>query len=188
MSFVVRLGWLAQKYWREVPENEFLNVSLIEPLEHNATQFFMVDKDRFVGDVDPAFDITLVNREHTRVLVHKVGIEIVSVAHELKFYGTPRAARITPQEFYVLEMPELRSDIAYEVGEESLKLLKQRPVKRSLSLEMPDPFLLEVDGTFRYEILLKRFIKNMPNYSVLRFWAQSDRKCFFSDELCLFPI
>jgi hypothetical protein len=148
---------------------------------------FQIDTNKFVDDVDPSFDVTLVNELHRTIFVHKLGVEIVSVAHHMMGYGEAQAAKILPQASYIAKIPDVREIINKNFGGFS-RLLKPTNINLIVTVEMPDPFRLESGSAFRYEILLEKYVKNMPNLAVIRFWVETQEKKYNSDCIYLFTL
>jgi hypothetical protein len=181
VQFLVRVAAQERRYWNEVespPRAEFIS-SFQQPY----TQVFQLTD--FVEDVDPGFDITLINELDSAFVVHDLGIEIVSVANEWKLYGSPQAAKISQQASYTIKIPDIRTEISRS---EDLRLLEPRNIDMVLSAHMPDPFRLEPESTFRYELLLKNYVAHMPNYALIRFWITTQKGKFASELVQTFTI
>jgi hypothetical protein len=185
LGFLIRFGELSDDYWDKVDAP--LKTFKIAPFQEQCSQFFQSSSTKFVDDVDPSFDITLVSELNSAVVLYELGIEIVSVAHEMKSYGEPQAAKILQQASYTIEIPDIRADIASELGRFP-KLLEPRNINMSLSVPKPDLFRLEPEGTFRYELLLKNYVAHMPNYAVLRFWVLTQNRKYTSDLIHVFTL
>jgi hypothetical protein len=59
LHFLIRLGELSDNYWDKVDAP--LKTDMIAPFQEQCSQFFQVSFTKFVDDVDPSFDITLVS-------------------------------------------------------------------------------------------------------------------------------
>jgi hypothetical protein len=128
MTFLVRLGKSSKDYW--TTREGYLNLSMIPPFQEHCSQFFQIDIHKFVSDVDPSFDITLLNELKSVAFVHELGVEIVSVAHHMMGYGEAQAAKIVPQASYVVKIPDVREIINKDFGGFS-RLLKPTNINLS---------------------------------------------------------
>jgi hypothetical protein len=185
MSFLIRLGSSSKDYW--TTREGSLNLSMIPPFQENCSQFFQIDTHKFVDDVDPSFDITLINESHKTVFIHKLGVEIVSVAHHMMGYGQAQAAKIVPQASYTVKIPDVREIVNKDFGGFS-RLLKPTNINLLIPAQMPDPFRLEPESGFRYEILLEKYVENMPNLAVIRFWIETQEMNYNSDYIYIFTL
>lgn len=97
--------------WREA--NKFQQLSMLpehdmlpwdDPYHRKYAQHFYLSK--FVSNVDPSFDITLLNTTSKPVILTDVGIEIVSVAHTSIAYGFPQAVKVEIATSYTIDMPD----------------------------------------------------------------------------------
>lgn len=183
ISFLIRLGDQSDNYWDKVDTP--LPPNKIATFEEQFSQCFQISSSRFVDDVDPSFDITLVNDLNSTLVVCELGVEIVSVAHEIKFTGAPQSSKILQQASYTIEIPNIRAKFTSESGKFP-RLLEPRKINISLSTRMPDLFSLAPGSTFRYEILLKDYVANMPNHAVLRFWILGQKMKYTSDLIHIF--
>jgi hypothetical protein len=185
IKFLISLGKSSKDYW--MTREGYLNLSMIPAFQEHCSQFFQIDIHKFVDDVDPSFDITLVNELNKTIFVHKLGVEVVSVAHHMMGYGEAQAARIVPQASYIAKIPDVREIINKDFGGFS-KLLKPTNINLLIPVQMPDPFRLESESAFRYELLLEKYIENMPNLAVIRFWVETQEKKYNSDYIYLFTL
>jgi hypothetical protein len=183
VHFLIRSGEQSAQYWGEVDEP--LKPNMISLFQENCSKFFQISFNNFVDDVDPSFDITLINEMDSTVVFYELGVEILSIAHEMKFYGSPQTSKVLQQASYTIEIPDIRADIELEIGRFP-RLLEPRNINMPLSIREPDPFRLEPGGTFRYELLLKNYVAHMPNHAVLRFWIMTQRIKYTSELIHVF--
>jgi hypothetical protein len=185
MHFQIRLGESSKSYW--ITRESYLNLSMIPPFKEHCSQFFQIDINKFVSDVDPSFDITLVSELKSTAFIHELGVEIVSVAHHMMGYGEAQAAKIVPQASYIAKIPDVREIINKNFGGFS-RLLKPTNINLVIPVQMPDPFRIEPESAFRYEILLEKYVDNMPNLAVLRFWVKIKGRRYNSDYIYIFTL
>jgi hypothetical protein len=185
LQFLLRLGELSDNYWDKVDKP--LTTNSISPFQERCSQFFQISFDKFVDDVDPSFDITIVNDLKSTVVIHEIGLEIVSIAHEMKFYGPPQATKILQQAKYEVEIPDIRANIELEMGRFP-RLLEPRNINKSLPASKTDIFRIEPESTLRYELLLKNYVAHMPNYAVLRFWVTTQKRKYASELVHIFTV
>jgi hypothetical protein len=185
MLFLIRLGKSSEDYW--TTREGYLNLSMIPAFQEHCSEFFQIDIHKFVSDVDPSFDVTLVNELKSVAFVHELGVEIVSVAHHMMGYGEAQAAKIVPQASYIVKIPDVREIINKNFGRFS-KLLKPTTINLSIPAQMQDPFRIEPESAFRYEILLEKYVENMPNLAVIRFWAKTQEKRYNSEYIFIFTL
>lgn len=185
LRFLVRLGDLSNDYWDEVDKPSVVNA--IKPFQKDCSQFFQVSIAKFVNDVDPSFDITIISELNSPVVIHKLGVEIESIAHEMKPYAEAQAARISQQASYTIVIPDVRTDIESKLGR-FLRLLEPESLNMSLAVVRPDIFRLESGSTFRYELLLKNYVAHMPNYAIVHFWVETQDQRYTSDSIHIFTI
>jgi hypothetical protein len=185
LQFLLRLGELSDNYWDKVDKP--LTTNLISPFQEKCSQFFQISFEKFVDDVDPSFDITIVNDLKSTVVIHEIGMEIVSIAHEMKFYGPPQASKILQQATYEIEVPDIRANIELEMGRFP-RLLEPRNINKSLLVSKTDIFRIEPESTLRYELLLKNYVVHMPNYALLRFWVTTQKRKYTSELIHIFTI
>lgn len=185
MQFLVKLGDSSKEYWssREGP----LNLEMIPEFEEVCSDFFQIDIDKFVSDVDPSFDITVINNFSGVKVIHELGCEIVSVAQHMMGYGDAQAAKITTQETYVAQIPNVREIVDKNFGGFA-RLLPPTKINLQISSDMPDPFRTEPESLFRFELLLKDYVDNMPNLAVIRFWVKTQSEEQYSDYFYLFTL
>ena len=125
-------------------------------------------------NVDPCFDITVINRSGEPVLLTAVGLEILSLDFDQKTYGGGVAVfEVKRSRTFCLELPDMWRKLA----EAKLSQQLERPVKvQELAFSrLPDPVLLEVNAPYRYGLLLYDYQELLPNKVVLCFWLQTDR-------------
>jgi DNA-binding Xre family transcriptional regulator len=187
-QFLIQVGRQSHKYWCAVEKP--MSVYAIQPIPESCSQFFQVDISKFVDDVDPSFDITFVSNFDSLNIVYQFGLEIVSVANDWKCYGATQAAELIQQAEFEVEIPDIRSEIASEqLNGRFPRLLEPRKINRSLSICTNQKFILDSDRkVLNYEILLKKYMQNMPNYAAIRFWVGTQNKRFFSNLIHIFTI
>jgi hypothetical protein len=192
ISFLIQLGTLSKDYWTE--RSQALNMSMIPPFSESCIKFFQVDIDKIAQRAskkwirspmeyrDPSFDITIISELESSTIIHEVGIDIVSVAHQMGGYGPAQAEKINLQVSYIAKIPDLRSTII------TAKAVPPKQINLSIPVVMPDPFKIDPGGTFRYELLLSQYVDNMPNLSIIRFWVQTHKRRYVSDSIYIFTL
>jgi DNA-binding Xre family transcriptional regulator len=188
IQFLIRIGDHAYGYWHEVEKPT--PVYSIQPLPDKCVQFFEIDMRKFVDDVDPSFDITLVSNLDSLNIVHQFGLDIISIANDWKAYGVSQAAEVLQQAKYEIEIPDIRNEIALEQSNARFpRLLEPRKINRSLIVPKSTKFILDADQRIlNYEVLLKNYMQNMPNYAVIQFWIKTQEKQYFSDLIQIFSL
>jgi hypothetical protein len=162
--------------WSEV--DKLPKTFSISEFEQTCSQYFKVSG--FMEDVEPSFDITLVNETASNLVINKLRIEIKCVSHIWLCYGEPQATKIIQQASYTIQVPDIRTEIANQLGH-FYRLLEPTEVNRKILIDIPDPWRVESESTFRYELLLKDFISHMPNYSIICFWVETHKQSFRSE-------
>ena len=185
INFLIRLGQQSSEYWSE--ESKPFPSSMLAAYKEPCKQFFQIDIHKFVDDVDPSFDITLFNSSSTAVVLHEFGLTLVSIAHEIKPYGDPGASEILQQASYYVDMPNIREDITNDLGRFP-RLLEPRELNLEISANRDRIFLLEPQKTFRYELLLNKYVEHITNYSVVKFWVKTQIGKIDSDMIQIFTL
>jgi DNA-binding Xre family transcriptional regulator len=189
LQFLIKVGEQTNSYWREVQQP--MKVYAIQPLPDECIQFFEVDIRNFTDDVDPSFDITLISNLNSINVVHEFGIKIVSVANDWKTYGITQATEIIQQAKYEIDIPDIRSEIALELDFCRFpRLLEPRKINRLLTSDRSKKFILDAEKRIlNYEVLLRNYIQNMPNYASIQFWIKThDDTQHFSHLIHVFSI
>jgi hypothetical protein len=188
IQFLVKIGDHAYGYWHEVEKPT--PVYSIRPLPDECVQFFEIDLRKFVDDVDPSFDITLISNLDSLNIVHQFGLDVISIANDWKAYGVSQAAEVLQQAKYEIEIPDIRNEIALEQSNARFpRLLESRKINRSLTVSKNTKFILDADQKIlNYEVLLKNYMQNMPNYAVIQFWVKTQGKQYFSDLIQIFSL
>lgn len=185
LRFLIRLGQLSNDYWDEVDKPFVTNH--IQPFQEKCSQHFQISIQKFVDDVDPSFDITIISELNSSAVIHRVGVEIESIAHEAKGYGMAQAAKIEQQASYTAHIPDIWTEVK-SAKERFPRLLEPMRISRSISVDTPDMFRIESESTLRYELLLKNYVAHMPNYAILRFWVQTQHHRYTSEPVHVFTL
>lgn len=187
-QFLIKVGEQANRYWREVQQP--MKVYAIQPLPDECIQFFEVDIRNFTDDVDPSFNITLISNLNSINVVHEFGIKIVSVANDWKTYGITQATEIIQQAKYEIDIPDIRSEIALELDFFRFpRLLEPRKINRLLTSDRSKKFILDAEQRIlNYEVLLRNYMQNMPNYASIQFWIKTQDTQHFSHLIHVFSI
>jgi len=186
IDFVVRLGSSCGVYWEQTTRP--LMPEMLKRFKPKWTQAFQISLENFVEDVDPSFDLTMCSNLKHNTTVTGLQVEIISVAHEIKFYGGPQAAKISQQEFYVIENPDIKKIIAARNNGIFPRLLEPVKLGKLVDLQVPDPYMLEPGQAFRCELLLRNYVAMMPNYAVLRFWLCTTSGRYSSANILVFTL
>jgi hypothetical protein len=96
VHFIIKVGHSSMSNWSEVDKLP-KNFSISE-FEQTCSQYFKISG--FMQDVEPSFDITLVNETGSTLVINKLGIEIKYVSHIWLCYGEPQATKIIQQASY----------------------------------------------------------------------------------------
>ncbi len=188
VQFLIKVGEQAHSYWSEVERP--MQVNAIQPLPDKCVQFFEIDIKKFADDINPSFDITLISNLNSMNVVHEFGIKIVSVANDWKSYGITQAAEIIQQAKYEIDIPDIRSEVALELNHSRFpRLLEPRTINRFLVCDGSSKFLLNTEQrVLNYEVLLKNYVRNMPNYAAIQFWVKTQNTQYFSNLIHIFSI
>jgi hypothetical protein len=115
---------------------------------------FQISHEFFVEDIDPRFDLTIISNLKHDSLITALQVEIVSVAHEIRFYGGPQAAKISQQAFLEVDFPDIKGFISSQNQGVFPRLLKPVNIGKRIDLHLLDPYKLESGHVFRCEVLL----------------------------------
>lgn len=151
------------------------------PFDRQCSQYFRLGK--FVKNADLSFDVTILNTASVPIIVTSVGIIISSVANITYVYGIPEAAKITKSDSYIVEVPDLRSEL-YSKGWRGSPL----DLDRMIITKIPDPVYLEPKAPYRHGLLLKHYQEYMPNYAIIRLVAATNSGNSESKEIHLFTL
>jgi hypothetical protein len=135
---------------------------------HTYEQFFKLVE--FVHDAELTLDITLKNWSKTPLIMSHVGIELLYVTDVMYAYGVPTAAKVAVSDYYELEIPDIRAELAGDRWE-----IPETRLERDSILELPDPIYFEVDAPYRFSLRLKQYQRHVPNHALIRLLAKSDR-------------
>lgn len=116
---------------------------------------------------DPLFDITLLNSTPEPLILTRVGIEIIAVAHPSTLSIRPQATKIVQTTSYQLPMP----DILAEEGPFEDELTSFNKV---IALDFPDPIYLPSMAPYRYGLALLGYCQRMPQEVLFRMWIQTN--------------
>ncbi|PSB00904.1 hypothetical protein [Merismopedia glauca] len=96
---------------------------------------------------------------------------LVALTFYFRRYGEAQAAEIKIQASYIAEIPNLKARL-YKNFKQSGGILNPTKIDLQVPVEMQNPFKLDIDGILRYEILLDKYVKHMPNLAVIYFWVE----------------
>ncbi|HEY9824547.1 MAG TPA: hypothetical protein V6D19_03805 [Stenomitos sp.] len=190
ISFLIQLGEFSKDYWVEI--SQAFNMSMIPEFSESCVKFFQIDINKIsqrasqksirspIEYRDPSFDITIISELESSTIIHELGIEISSVAHQMGGYGATQAEKIDLQASYIAKIPDLRSTVI------TAKAVPPKQINLSIPVAMPDPFKIDPGSIFRYELLLSQYVDNMPNLSVIRFWVKTHKRRYKSDNIYIF--
>jgi len=185
-DFVIRLGSSCGVYWEQTTRP--LMPGMLKRFKPKWTQAYQISFQHFVEDVDPSFDLTMSSKLKHNTVVTGLQVEIVSVAHEIKFYGGPQAAKISQQAFYEIEIPDVKEMVSASNHGVFPRLLELVKLGTLVDLQVPDPYMLEPGQAFRCELLLRSYVARMPNYAVLRFWLCTASGRYSSANILVFTL
>lgn len=186
IDFVIRLGSSCGVYWELTTRP--LMPGMLKRFKPKWTQAFQISVQHFVEDVDPSFDLTMSSKLTHSTVITGLQVEIISVAHEINFYGGPQAAKISQQAFYVVEMPDVKKMVSARNNGVFPRLLEPVKLGTLVDLQVPDPYMLEPGQAFRCELLLRHYVARMPNYAVLRFWLCTASGRYSSGNILVFTL
>lgn len=164
----ISVGSLSNFCWREIlpPEKPHQGSGDMQ-FQEQCLQYFKLAE--LVEDVDLSLDIVLFNSSNTPIVLTSIGIEIVSLAFHMYGYGITRAEKIKQEALYCLDLPDLCLKLMQSVEPgESSKRIPPKDFHYEIHHKIKDPLFFEPSSVFRYEILLRSYIQNMPNLAVLR--------------------
>lgn len=110
--------------WKETSD-------LSNPFKRECKQNFHLSLAAY--NVEPCFDITIMNISETPVIMTDIGVEIVSVAAITYILGIPQAVKVKKVDTYTIEMPNVRAMIKRN----QLQLPSQVDTQDVTALESP---------------------------------------------------
>jgi hypothetical protein len=132
-----------------------------------------------VYDADPLFDVTLLNVGNSPTILTAIGIQVLTICPMDEIRSMPKAAKIFKSDSYVLEIP----DIARQVFDRFDYKYEPQHLQETIVKRLPDPIYLQPNAPYRYEILLKDYSKNIPQWAKIRMWGATDQGPSWSGEL-----
>jgi hypothetical protein len=167
------------------------------PFNITMTRFFKF------GNVDPVFDVTIINQSEKPILLTSVGIEIVQVAQEWFVAGVIEPQVIKVSERIVIIMPDI-----WEVLEKRgcytklarfhgtvpfaellpVENIKPQPIGKLIFRNLPDPVYLNSSTPYRYTLLLDKYRSNMPDDAVLKLIVRTNYGEVKSDPFYIFVL
>jgi DNA-binding Xre family transcriptional regulator len=161
VQFLVQVGEQSKRYW-----------------QNDACDFFQIDNSghrlrySYYSNIDPSFDITIISDFNSVNVVYQFGIEVVSVRSEVRnLHHLPLAAEVIQQAQCEIEVPDMTRPYSF----------KSREVNCLLATHPSKKFILDAERkVLNYEVLLKNYVRNMPNRACIRFWIQSQNSRHFS--------
>jgi hypothetical protein len=186
MDFVIRTGSSSGLYWEETATP--LMPEMLRRFKPKWSKAIQISHEYFVEDVDPSFDLSIISNLKHDSLITALQVEVITVAHEIKFYGGPQAARISQQAFLEVDFPDIKALISSQYRGVFPRLLEPVKMGRLIDLHLPDPYKLEPGQVFRCEVLLRHYVERMPNYAVLRFWLCTATGRYSSKNLLIFTL
>lgn len=132
---------------------------------------YSIKESEFATNLVPIFDVTVLNRGSKPAVITAVGIEILIVAHEMRVYGIPTAARIPMTEHYTVEIPDVWSTLPPPTPFDPVP-----PTELMLdcTADIGDPVYVPAEGPFRFGLRLERYGDHMPNIAVIRLVLETE--------------
>jgi hypothetical protein len=168
-------------YWKECPTPERDSY----PFDRITSQY--VQRVEWVSGSDLPFDVTIVNRSNSEVVLTHVGVEVVSVTHlwATPFKGQmPEARKVERQETYTLHLPP---------DPEITKILGLDPdtdpwvdVGKFYWTRLPDPIYVPPAAPYRFSLCLTDYDLDMPDHVILRLAVGSATGSVASDDITVF--
>jgi hypothetical protein len=96
-------------------------------------------------------------------------------------YGMPRVEKIVQEAHYIIELPDVMAQLSKQLKPgENAKQITPRDLFIEIHHKIQDPIYFEAGAVFRYELLLKSYLVNMPKFAVLRLVAMTNQGVFKS--------
>jgi hypothetical protein len=161
------------------PDADRVQVQLAQlPEEQREAMEYLHTIGLVTEKADPSFDVTLLNTTKQPILFTAIGIELVSVAMVFSLPGGgPHAYSVPIDASYTVDIPDMGEDLntmkrLQRVGSSYLHV---PPIQLSkvISTRLPDPICVPPKTTFRYTLLLARYLEYIPNSTLLHLWIQT---------------
>jgi TIR domain len=165
-------------------------------------------------DIDPQFDLTILNRTREPVVLAKVGVAVIRLAHYPYFpcAGIPAAAKIEKMAHYVIPVPDTihieKAELARRHTESRRDNLERRHWKGQVGyeeyyremfeleafcidieaesvVEFGDPVYLQSEAPFRFTALLRHYCRNTARYAVIKFFLDMTRSRYYSPSISM---
>ncbi len=127
---------------------------------------------------NPSFDVTLFNPTRQPIILTKIGIEMTSVALIFSLPGGgPRAYTVPVDASYTIDIPDIGENLnimkrMQRVGS-SYHHVPPVQLNKVFSTWLPDPICIPPRATFRYTLLLARYLEHIPNSTLLHLWIET---------------
>jgi hypothetical protein len=185
-DFVIRRGSSSGPYWEETATP--LMPGMLRRFNPKWSKAFQISHEHFAEDIDPSFDLSIISNLKHDVFIMALQVEIINVAHEIKFYGGPQATRISQQASLEVDFPDIKAFISSQNQGVFPRLLEPVKIGKLIDLNLLDPFHLEPGQVFRCEVLLRHYVERMPNYAVMRFWLFTASAKYSSKNILVFTL
>lgn len=139
------------------------------------------------GTLGLSLDVTVMNKSTAPLVLTKIGMEIIAVAHIPEAYGDGTPTKIPKTDLHVLELPNVREMLNSKFPDLGWWEPKG-PVVLDLHVStfLPDPILLPPGTPYRYGFSLANYVTKMPNHSLIRAWALTSDGAATSNRLHIF--
>lgn len=144
---------------------------------------------------DPVIDLTMINHHTTPVLLTRLGVQIVSLAHfwwlpsfvaEYNAWrnpagaGLPEIRRLPVEDRVVLTVPDSWQEfkdertLEFAANPSDLSRIEVKSIEENLWSELRDPLWMDVNAPVRFLIHLSGYHDRMPSHSMIRLRSRSN--------------
>jgi hypothetical protein len=131
-----------------------------------------------LGHQDPVLDVLVSNNRDRPVILLSVGLFVSETADVTYMYGghSPRTYRVTRDDLFEIKMPKMKSlwpqmPKSYPPGKEDVEIDKRDLL---IPFTFNDPIGIEAHQPYRFGLLLKEYVSNMPNNVLCRINLETD--------------
>ncbi|MEW6737455.1 MAG: hypothetical protein AB1489_39605 [Acidobacteriota bacterium] len=174
-------------YWDNT-DSQRSGMKSLYPFDSPSCKYFYLKSP--LEQQDPLFDVLISNKQDENLLILSVGLHIEETAEVTYLYGGPtaRAFRITCDDAFKLEMPELKSiwpslSRSYPPSKEDVEVNMRN---QSVLLQLDDPVCVTPKQAYRFSLALIDYIDNMPNNVTARIVLDTDKGLLKSDLIYIF--
>lgn len=128
------------------------------------------------GGIALNLDITLMNQSAAPIILNRVGIEIIAVAHIPDGYGDGAPVKIRKMDSYAIQLPDVRKMLVEKFpGRDRWERIGPIALDLPVSISLRDPILIPSVTPYRFGLQLVDFTTKLPNHSLIRAWVLTDK-------------